>query len=320
MCSITYLPAAAAAGYFLDLIFGDPVWFPHPVKAIGWFIVKLEPVFRRIFRNEKTAGIFFTFLIVGMSCGVTFAVVYRSFLLNAYAGLAVSAFLIYTSLSIKDLKVESIRVYRALKNKDIVSARRKLAKIVGRDTGNLNDEEIIRAVVETIAENTVDGILSPLFYAFIGGAPLALAYKAINTLDSMTGYRNEKYRDFGWASAKLDDMANFIPARISIILLPLACAILGKCGINSIKIIFRDRKKNPSPNSGIPESAIAGAFGIQLGGTNFYNSNPVTKPFIGDNKIPMIPEHITESIKISYICSALALTAGLLAWYHLASL
>ena len=315
MYSSTYLPAAAAAGYFLDLILGDPVWLPHPVKGIGRLIIKLEPVFRRIFGNEKTAGIFFTFSIAGMSWGIVFIIVCLSFLLNAYAGFLVSAFLIYTSLSIKDLKVESMPVYRALKSKDIVLARRKLAKIVGRDTENLNDEEIIRAAVETIAENIVDGILSPLFYAFIGGAPLALAYKAVNTLDSMTGYRNEKYRDFGWASAKLDDMANFIPARISIILLPLACTILGKCGINSIKIIFRDRKKNPSPNSGIPESAIAGALGIRLGGKNSYNSVPVRKPFIGDNKISMIPEHIIESIKISYICAALALTAGLLAWY-----
>ena len=316
-CSnMAHLPIAIIIAYILDLIFGDPRRFPHPVKGIGWMAVKTEPLFRKgrfACRNEKIAGAIFAFAIIVITWGLTFIVIHYCFSLNLFClGLALSAFLIYTSLSIKDLRQESMQVYLALKRMDINSARKKLSNIVGRNTGNLGERDIIRATVETIAENTVDGIISPLFYAFIGGAPLVLAYKAINTLDSMVGYKNEKYKNFGWASAKVDDWANFIPARLSIFLLPLASFISGKSGVNSMRIILRDRKKSPSPNSGIPEAGIAGALGIQLGGLNFYNSVPVRKPFIGNEKNPVEIEHIKESIRICYVCSLLSLIAGLL--------
>jgi len=184
--------------------------------------------------------------------------------------------------------------------------------IVGRDTKNLNEREIIRATVETIAESTVDGIISPLFYAFIGGAPLAVVYKSVNTLDSMIGYRNERYINFGWAAAKLDDFVNFIPARISAIFLPVAAWFSGNSGFNSLRIALRDKKNNPSPNSGIPEAAFAGALGVQLGGLNFYNSVPILKPTIGDNIHYLEMKHIRESIKIFYICSFLFVISGIL--------
>ena len=329
---MAHLPIVIIIAYILDLIFGDPRWFPHPVKGIGWMVEKAEPLFRKgrfAYRNEKIAGAIFAFTIIVLTWGLTFIVIHYCFSLNLicfwlpdgcgqagkFLELAVSSFLIYTSLSIKSLRQESMQVYLALKRMDINSARKSLSNIVGRNTENLSERDIIRATVETIAENTVDGIMSPLFYAFIGGAPLALSYKAVNTLDSMVGYKNEKYKNFGWAGAKIDDWTNFIPARLSILLLPLASFISGKSGVNSMGTILRDRKKSPSPNSGIPEAGIAGALGIQLGGLNFYNSVPVEKPFIGNEKNPIGIEHIRESIKICYICSLLSLIAGLfLTW------
>jgi adenosylcobinamide-phosphate synthase len=182
---------------------------------------------------------------------------------------------------------------------------------VGRDTNTLEHQDVIRATVETVAENIVDGVISPLFYAFIGGAPLALAYKAVNTLDSMVGYKNERYMDFGWASAKIDTSANFIPARLSVLFVPLASLIMGKDASNSWSMAIRDGKKNPSLNSGIPEAAIAGALGIQLGGLNYYDSKPVLKPHIGDNVNALETRHIKDSIKISYVSSGLFLIVGI---------
>ncbi len=296
--------------YILDILLGDPPWLPHPVRGIGWMIRKSENVFRRI-KNERAAGILFALFIIAVSYLLTFCTVFFISSVNEYAGMAASIFFVYSSLSVRDLKKESMAVYSALKNDGINSARRNLSKIVGRDTADLSDKEIVRATVETIAENTVDGIISPLFFAFLGGAPLAMAYKAVNTLDSMVGYKNGKYKIFGWASAKIDDVFNFIPARLSAILLPLACALGGGSFLNSVKTVFRDGGKNPSPNSGIPEAAFAGGLKIRLGGLNFYNRVPQPKPFIGDDINPLRVKHIRQSIKISYICSATTLVLGL---------
>ncbi|MDO8662750.1 MAG: adenosylcobinamide-phosphate synthase CbiB [Candidatus Omnitrophota bacterium] len=311
--------------YILDLFFGDPRWLPHPVRGIGWMINKLEPPLRKCCRGhlsvpyslerapekiERIAGILLVILVVGVSWYLGFITIKLAYSMNRYLGSIISILIIYTLLAVKDLDVESTRVYHSLEQKDIISARKKLSLIVGRDTDNLEDKEIVRATVETVAENIVDGVISPLFYAFIGGAPLALAYKAVSTLDSMVGYKNEKYKDFGWASAKLDTLANFIPARLCIIFLPLAGLLAGKDGLSSWRITRRDGGKNPSLNSGIAEAAIAGALGVQLGGLNFYNSVSVLKPLIGDNLKALEPRHIRESIRISYICSALFLISG----------
>lgn len=306
---------AIALAYFLDLILGDPQWFPHPVRIIGWLIKKIEPLLRRLIKYERLSGIIFAFLIVGSTWFVTFKAVQWVTSFNQILGFFVSSFLLYTAFAAKDLKVESIEVFRALKDRDLNRARKKLSMIVGRDTNNLSEQEIIRAAVETVAENTVDGIISPLFYAFLGGAPLALAYKAVSTLDSMVGYKNEKYMNFGWASARLDDLANFIPARISALLLPVASFLTGKDGLNSWRIIWRDGRKNPSPNSGIPEAAIAGALRVQLGGVNFYNSVASSEPVIGDSLNTLEAGHIKESIRISHISSALLLLIGIFLSY-----
>jgi len=301
--------------YILDLILGDPVWLPHPVRVIGYLAQRLESPLRRAIKNERFAGIIFSVAIISTAYGVSAIVISAATHLNRHLGFILSAFFIYTTLAIKDLKVESMRVYQELEKNDIGSARKNLSFIVGRDTQNLHDKDIIRATVETIAENIADGIISPLFYAFLGGAPLALAYKAANTLDSMVGYKNDKYKNFGWASARIDDCLNFIPARISGILIAFAGGLSGFDAINSFKSCLRDGRKNPSPNSGIPEAAMAGALEIQLGGLNYYNSTPVLKPFIGEEIHPLEIEHIRKCIRIAYLCSFLSLLTGVFVFY-----
>ena len=297
--------------YVLDLIFGDPRWFPHPVKGIGWLIEKLEPPLRKMIRNERIGGIVLAISVIGVSGYLAFISIQLASSVNKYLGALLAIIIIYSSLAVKDLDVESMEVYRSLEKNDIASARKNLSLIVGRDTHSLTYPGVTRAAVETVSENIVDGIISPLFYAFIGGAPLALAYKAANTLDSMVGYKNEKYIYFGWASAKIDDWANFIPARVSALFLPLACLLAGKDALNSWKMIRRDGGKNSSPNSGIPEAAMAGALGVRLGGLNHYHSKAIVKPFIGDDINALEPRHIKESIRISYICSTLFLIVGI---------
>jgi adenosylcobinamide-phosphate synthase len=298
------------AAYLLDLIFGDPPSFPHPVKGIGWLIKKLEGPFRSIIKNERIAGTFFACVIIIPIWLITFVLTQATYFFNNYFGVVISIIIIYTSLSVKDLGIESLAVFDALKEGDMNRARISLSKIVGRDTANLDEREIIRATVETVAENIVDGIISPLFYAFLGGASFAMAYKAINTLDSMVGYKNKRYINFGWAAAKIDDVANFIPARLSVIFLILASLISGYNPIKTWNMTIRDGGKNPSPNSGLPEAAIAGALGVRLGGLNYYDSTAVQKSYIGDDINPLDKSHIKEAVKIAYVTSGLFIIAG----------
>ena len=296
--------------YMIDLVFGDPAWLPHPVKGIGYLAQKLEPPLRRTIRNERLAGVILAAVIVGSVYIICFTIIGIAAHFNRYLSFAMSALIIYTSLAIKDLKIESMRVYDALEGRKIELARKNLSMIVGRDTQNLNDKDVIRATVETVAENTVDGIVAPLFYSFLGGAPLALAYKAANTLDSMVGYKNKKYINFGWAAARIVDILNFIPARLAAIIMPIASGLAGLDAARSFKITLRDRRKNSSPNSGIPEAAIAGALGVRLGGLNFYNSVGVMKPSIGDDRGVLDFRHIKESVKVAYISAALTIIFG----------
>ncbi|MBI5417578.1 cobalamin biosynthesis protein CobD [Candidatus Poribacteria bacterium] len=307
------------SAFTLDLILGDPGWLPHPVRGIGWLITKLEPHFRELIKNIRLAGVLFWVVIISIVWGLTYFIIKEISFINENAGSVFSILFIYTTIAIKDLKDESMMVYYALENNDIESARKNLSYIVGRDTHNLDEKEIIRAAVETIAENSVDGIISPLFYAFIGGAPLALAYKAINTLDSMVGYKNEKYISFGWASARLDDLFNYIPSRISAMLIPIASWMIGKDGKSAWRIALRDGDKNPSPNSGIPEAAVAGALGIQLGGLNYYNNMASLKPYIGNKIYPLERKYIKESIEIIYIFSTLFIIVGIFLSYLILS-
>ncbi len=303
------------AAYLLDLIFGDPPTFPHPVRGIGWLIGKLEGPFRSVIKNERASSALFAITIIATAWLITFAITQAAYSFNNYLGVLISTIIIYTSLSVKDLGVESLAVFNALNEGDLNKARTSLSRIVGRDTANLDEREIVRATVETVAENIVDGIISPLFYALLGGAPLAMAYKAVNTLDSMVGYKNKRYIHFGRAAAKIDDAANYIPARLSVVFLVMAGWVSGHDPVKTWNIAIRDGRKNASPNSGIPEAAVAGALGVRLGGLNCYDSIAVQKPYIGDDSNHLNKLHIKEAIKIAYITSALfVITGAVLFW------
>ena len=296
-------------GYALDLIIGDPYSFPHPVRFIGKLISIVEKYIRNITstdRGLKIAGFFLWFITVGVTFGTTYFVV-NLFKFNNFAYFIVNSILIYTTLATKCLKDESTKIYKVLKTGDIEKSRVQLSYIVGRDTTLLNEKEIVRATVETVAENTVDGIIAPLFYGFIGGAPLAMAYKAINTLDSTVGYKNDKYYYLGFASAKIDDIANYIPARIGVLLLALGSLFTGFNFKNALKIGIRDRKNHKSPNCAFSEGAVAGALGIQLGGTNIYFGKPVYKPTIGDKRREIEVEDIVRTNKIMYGASIISI-------------
>lgn len=286
-------------GYIIDLIIGDPYSFPHPVIYIGKLIKVVENNIRKIFKDEKhlkLAGFILWFITVGLTYLVTYLII-RISKFSMITFFIVNSFIIYTTLATKCLKDEAVKIYNVLKSGDIKESRKQLSYIVGRDTSNLNEAEIIRATVETVAENTVDGIISPIFYVFIGGAPLAMAYKAVNTLDSMVGYKNDKYINLGFASAKIDDIANYIPARICVIFMTLASFVLRFDYKRCFKIAIRDRKNHKSPNCAYSEGAVAGALGIQLGGTNIYFGKLVYKPTIGDKGRDIEIEDIKKQIK-----------------------
>ncbi|WP_195238804.1 adenosylcobinamide-phosphate synthase CbiB [Romboutsia sp. 1001285H_161024_C4] len=292
-------------GYIIDLIVGDPYSFPHPVRYIGKLIKKTESIIRKKAKSDKDlkiGGFFLWFIVVGITYLVTYLILKLSSLIPG-GFLVANSILIYTTLATKCLKDEAVKIYNVLKTGDIEKARIQVSYIVGRDTTQLNEGEIIRATVETVAENTVDGIIAPMFFAFIGGAPLAMAYKAVNTLDSTVGYKNEKYKDLGFASAKIDDIANFVPARISVLLMSIGSLLVGHNCKEALKIGIRDRKNHKSPNCAYAEGAVAGALGVQLGGTNIYFGKAVYKPTIGDKHREIEVEDIVRTNKIMYASS-----------------
>lgn len=295
--------------YLLDLVIGDPYSFPHPVRFIGNLIRFTEGKIRIIFKSKKQlkiGGFLLWTITVGFTALVT-NLIMNLLCINNIFYVIIASIILYTTLSTKCLADEAKKIYEVLKTGDIEKSRKQLSYIVGRDTTSLNENEIIRATVETVAENTVDGIISPMMYGFIGGPVLAMAYKAINTLDSMVGYKNEKYGDIGFASAKIDDIANFIPARITPFFMMIASFILGFNSKKSIKIAMRDRKNHKSPNCAYAEGAVAGALEVQLGGTNMYFGEKVYKPTIGDKDRELEAEDILRTNKIMYLTSFIAL-------------
>jgi adenosylcobinamide-phosphate synthase len=284
--------------FFLDLAIGDPGWLPHPVRIIGRGISRMENFLRRHFSEaaEKTAGIFLVISIVIPVAVTAFllqeALLWSSTDLSIAAGMIVLVYLVSSTLAHRELRDSAQLVIESVKDGALEASRRKLSMIVGRDTENLSEQGVLRATIETLAENLSDGIVAPIFYLAIGGLPLAMAYKAINTLDSMVGYKNERYTRFGWASARLDDIANYIPARITGALIVASAFLywLMKESHNSLRItrhawrtMLRDGRKHSSPNSGIPEAAMAGALGVRLGGSSTYGGIIVEKPYIGDS-------------------------------------
>jgi adenosylcobinamide-phosphate synthase len=306
-----YLPIQIGIAFLLDIMIGDPRWFPHPVRMIGVCIEFFEKVLRKLVPSDRVAGIFLTIIIVFGTYLVTRQILVFFYELRWSLGILASIIIIFFSLSTRDLLKETGNVLKALKSGNLKKARENLSRIVGRDTHNLSEQQVATGCIETSAENIVDGIIAPLFYAFIGGPAFAMAYKAVNTLDSMVGYKNEKYLNFGWASANLDDIANFFPARIAAIVLPISSYICGADYSNSVKILKRDGQKHPSPNSGIPEAAIAGALRIRLGGPNIYNDVPSDKPYIGDPQKNVCVDDINSTAKIVMVSAIISVVFGI---------
>ena len=302
---------AIVAGFILDLIFGDPHWLPHPICLIGNLIGFLEKNLRRLLAPGKTAlllgGALMVVIVLSLSYVVPYAVLMLAEQVSPWLRFALETVMFYQIFATKCLRDESMKVYTALHNNDLEDARVKLSWIVGRDTKKLTAEEVTKGAVETVAENTADGIIAPMFYMFIGGAPLAFLYKGINTMDSMVGYKNDKFLYFGRCAAKLDDVANFIPARITGILMILASYFLNMNAAGAWKIFWRDRYNHLSPNSAMTESVTAGALNIQLGGDHYYFGKLVHKDTIGDNIRPVVAEDIVAVNNLLYMTAVISL-------------
>ena len=302
---------AIVAGFILDLIFGDPHWLPHPICLIGNLIGFLEKNLRRLLAPGKTAlllgGALMVVIVLSLSYVVPYAVLMLAEQVSPWLRFALETVMFYQIFATKCLRDESMKVYTALHNNNLEDARVKLSWIVGRDTKELTAEEVTKGAVETVAENTADGIIAPMIYMFIGGAPLAFLYKGINTMDSMVGYKNDKFLYFGRCAAKLDDVANFIPARITGILMILASYFLNMNAAGAWKIFWRDRYNHLSPNSAMTESVTAGALNIQLGGDHYYFGKLVHKDTIGDNIRPVVAEDIVAVNNLLYMTAVISL-------------
>ena len=294
----------------LDGLLGDPRWMPHPVRWMGACINRFEPVFRNRVASgamRRIAGIFLALFVPGLSFLTAWCALKLAFLVHPWFGHLLWIVLGYTTLAAKDLANHAWEVYHRLCAGALLEARQAVSFMVGRDTERLTETEISRATIESVAENTSDGVVAPLFYLVVGGPPLALAYKAVNTLDSMIGHRDASYRDIGWASAKLDDFANLIPSRMSAGLLVVSAHVRCATAANAWKIYRRDCAKHASPNSGHPEAAIAGALGIRLGGPTVYKGVQVERPFIGDPTNVPHPRHVPMAIELMWISFGLAI-------------
>ncbi|MCX6991512.1 MAG: adenosylcobinamide-phosphate synthase CbiB [Kiritimatiellaeota bacterium] len=317
--NLTYQILAAVA---LDLLVGDPYWLPHPVRGIGWLAQRLERPMRRLMRNAKAAGSVTVLLVIATTGLSAWGLICLARLYHPLAADIVCILLIYTTIATHDLIRHSCAVFRALAAGNLAAARQCVAKIVGRDTAHLDEAGVARAAVECVAESTVDGITAPLFFAILAGPVGAMMYRAINTLDSTFGYTNERYMRFGWAAARLDDLANYLPARVTAPLMGCAAAVLGRHPMLSWRILRRDGRKHASPNAGLPEAAMAGALGIQLGGLSYYDGEPLAKPAIGEPLGPIAAAHILAANAVMFVTLALFLALGLavrigvMHWWH----
>ena len=306
---------AVVGGFVLDALFGDPAWLPHPVVFMGKAIARLEGFLRprlpKTPKGEVLGGAIVAFCLPVGTLLFAGAVCRGATRLHPLLGLAVQMFWCAQALAARGLVQESTNVYKELVKPDLPAARRAVSRIVGRDTAALTAEGVTKAAVETVAENASDGVIAPLFYMLLGGAPLALTYKAINTMDSMLGYKNEKYLYFGRVPAKLDDAANYLPSRLAGLLWVAAAALTGNSAAGAWKIWRRDRRRHASPNSAQTESACAGALGVQLAGPAYYFGQYYPKLTIGDALRPIEPEDILRANRMMYAESLLALALGL---------
>ena len=296
--------------FVLDLIFGDPRWLPHPIRFIGLLIDFVEKPLRKIFKGKNQeifAGILLNLIVISISFMVPFLILYGIDMVNHILRLMVETFFCYQILATKSLKKESMRVYKYVKAEDLPNSRKYLSWIVGRDTKDLTFTQIIKATVETIAENASDGVIAPMLFMIIGGAPLGFLYKGVNTLDSMVGYKNDEYINFGKFSAIVDDVFNFIPARLTGLSFVAGSMVTGLDWKNSYRIFKRDRLNHASPNSANPESACAGALNVQLAGDAYYFGKLYKKKTIGDNNREVNAEDIVKTNKLMYASAVFSL-------------
>lgn len=301
------LPAA----FVLDLLVGDPRWLPHPVRWMGRAIELCELVFRRLFSNDLWAGWSLAVSLIAGTWAVAALSTVAAYALSPVLGMMLEVILIFYCLSARSLYQAAMEIFWLLREGRIDEARCNLAMIVGRDVERYGRDDIARGAVETVAENFVDGVLSPLFFAAIGGAPLAMAYKMVNTLDSMVGYKNARYLRFGRAAARIDDLANFFPARISVPVIALATQILtGLHGRRCLSTGFREGSSHSSPNAGYPEAAFAGALAVKLNGPNYYGGRLVDKPFIGTAFGTAGLPHLQQACQLMVTSSLLSVIAA----------
>lgn len=302
---------ALAVGFFLDLLIGDPHFLYHPIRLVGNLISVTEKGLRKIFpkteKGELTAGVFLVLVVTGVSTAIPCLLLWGAWRLNPWLYFALQAVMCYQLLATKSLKDESMKVYDKLKAGDLPGARYAVSMIVGRDTEALDETGVTKAAVETVAENTSDGIIAPMLFMAIGGAGLGYFYKSINTMDSMVGYKNEKYLYFGRAAAKLDDVVNFLPSRISALLMVAACTFTGLDRKNAFRIWKRDRFNHASPNSAQTEAVMAGALGVQLAGDAWYFGTLYKKKTMGDAARPVEYEDIRRANRLLYRTAVLAL-------------
>ncbi|MEE9569688.1 MAG: adenosylcobinamide-phosphate synthase CbiB [Candidatus Binatia bacterium] len=313
------MPLVMVSAYLLDLVLGDPKALPHPVRWIGGLISFVEGVLRRRTKTpeaERLAGAVLCAAVVGTVVSVSLALLYFALNLSATLFFLLSVYLSWTALSLRSLGDEARGVVDSVKSEGLPAARKRLSAIVGRDTDALDEEGVMRAAVETVSENTSDGVIAPLFYLAIGGPVLALAYKAVNTLDSMVGYRNEQYENLGRFSARLDDFANYLPARITALLMVVSSYLLGLDGRAAFGTFRRDGRAHPSPNAGLPQAAMAGALGVRLGGPATYGGAPGGRPFIGggvgggeggEGGGPVGPRTVEQTTRVMHLTSLLML-------------
>ena len=311
---------ALALGFLIDVLLGDPHSLPHPVVAIGKLIAALEKALRRLFpattAGERWAGGVLWLLTVSISGGVPFALLYACAQVSPWLRLAVESLMCWQILAARSLRDESMKVYAALKTGDLEKSRYAVSMIVGRDTQYLDEQGVTRAAVETVAENCSDGVIAPLFFLALGGAPLGFFYKAVNTMDSMLGYVEPPYKDIGFFPAKLDDVFNYLPARLSALLMLLGGGLLGMDMKEGWRIYRRDRHNHASPNSAQTESVCAGLMGLRLAGDAVYHGVLHKKPYIGDARREITPEDIPLSCKLMYATTVLMLLlcGGVLLW------
>ena len=299
------------AAFLLDLIVGDPRWMPHPVRGIGRLALQTESLLRRTAFPLRLAGILAVLVVVGGSAGIAGLLVALATTVHPVAGMVVAIYLLYSCFAVKDLAAHAEAVRKALDADDIELARQKVSFIVGRDTATLNAGGIALAATESVAENSVDGVTAPLFYALLFGPVGAIAYKAINTLDSTFGYKNERYLEFGWAAAKLDDLANYLPARVTVLVIALAAAISNLRILDIFQAVRQGARLHASPNAGYPECAYAGALGVNFGGGRSYGGEFHNSPLLGVRTGECSSLTIRQSVRLMRMTAALFLVIGI---------